>query len=62
MPSPVEVFRAAFDAGQTIALALLNVGAALVAVSIWALPIAVAGLVAWRLGKRWGPVLKQRLL
>jgi hypothetical protein len=52
MPKPIEVFESAFATSQLAVLLILNGAIAVLVFAAWVVPLGLAGLFAWRLGRR----------
>ena len=49
LPGPLKVFSEAWEASLAVGLLLVDFGAVLAVLAIWALPIALVGYVLWRI-------------
>lgn len=60
--TPGDVFAFAVDGMLAVSLALLNVAIVVAVVVGWTAPFGLAGLIAWKVVRRYLPSLKSRLL
>jgi hypothetical protein len=61
-PTPVEVFENALKYSATFGYVVLSIAAVLLALALWLVPMALIGLLGWKVARQTLPALKAKLL